>query len=313
MAGEVNPSPGESNVVRFEKHLRKNLEDILDCMPIAVSWANLETQELVYINKTFTQMFGYILGDHPTVTDWIEKTYINPAHVERAAQMWYPHFGSASMETIGVDQVEVDVLCKDGAVKTTLLGGMILPQNRWALATFVDITDRKISEVHIQKMAMEDALTGLGNRRAFNECLNSSLSRAERNNWLTALLMLDLDGFKQLNDTMGHDSGDFALEVISKRIIQTIRGGDCAYRLGGDEFAIIIENFRTVDVATQVADRILTAIDAPFLIKDREVKLGVSIGISLCPADAKDPVLLIKKADEALYRAKAKGRGRWEQ
>ncbi|TAJ93883.1 MAG: sensor domain-containing diguanylate cyclase [Gammaproteobacteria bacterium] len=312
MAGEANPSHADTNVVRFEKHLRKNLEDILDCMPIAVSWANLETQELIYINKTFTQMFGYILGDHPTVTDWIEKTYINPDHVERAAQMWYPHFGSASMEAIGIDQVEVDVLCKDGSVKTTLLGGMILPQNRWALATFVDITERKKSELQIQKMAMEDALTGLGNRRAFNDALRAGIARADRHRSHNALLLLDLDGFKQLNDTMGHDCGDIALETIAKRILCATRGGDSVYRLGGDEFAIIIENVGGLDVAVQVAERILKCVEVPLAIKDKAANLGVSIGISVYPDDADKDAALIKLADEALYRAKAKGRGRWE-
>jgi len=313
MDADVNPKVSETNVLRFEKHLRENLESILDCMPIAVSWANLETQELIYLNKTFTHMFGYILGDHPTVTDWIEKTYINPEHVERAAQMWYPHFGTDSMETVGIEQVEVDVLCKDGSVKTTLLGGMILPQNRWALATFVDISERKKSELHIQKLAMEDALTGLGNRRAFNESLIASLSRSKRNQWLTALLILDLDGFKKLNDSMGHDCGDIALGIMSKRINQSIRGGDCAYRIGGDEFAVIVENIQSGKPAIQVAERILKAASTPIPIKDTETSLGVSIGISIYPIDAMDDGSLLKKADEALYRAKHEGRGRWER
>ena len=298
------------DVLRFEKDLRTHLEVILDSMPVAVSWANLNTQEILYLNRTFTQMFGYALGDHPTVTDWIEKTYVNPDHVERAAQMWYPHFGSTTADPITIDQVEVDVLCKNGAVKTTLLGGMILPQNVWALATFADISERKQAEERIKKMALEDPLTGLGNRRAFNESLQHSLARSNRMESNTALLLLDLDGFKPLNDTMGHDCGDAALQIMAKRLNLAIRGGDFVYRLGGDEFAVICEVIVS-DAATYIADRIIDAINKPFEWQDTRLSLGVSIGIGVYPKDAEDAHALYKTADRALYRAKESGRGRW--
>jgi diguanylate cyclase (GGDEF)-like protein/PAS domain S-box-containing protein len=310
----MNSKPAKSNVLRFEKRLRNHLEIILDSMPVAVSWANLDNQQIIYLNKTFTDIFGYVLGDHPTVTDWIEKTYINPEHVERAAQMWYPHFGSTSMEPIGIDQVEVDVLCKDGSVRTTLLGGMILPQNGWALATFVDITQRKQAEERIQKMAMEDPLTGLPNRRAFTNSLKSSIARMQRmQEAFTVLLLLDLDCFKHLNDTFGHDCGDCALQILADRLKQVVREGDNIYRLGGDEFAVIIDSSNNEQTAIKVAERILAASATLFQLDDHEVSLGMSIGIGICPTDAADEQALYKRADEALYRAKDKGRGCWSR
>ena len=296
-----------------EERLEQRLQGILDAMPIAVSWATLKDQKIRFMNKKFTQMFGYVLSDHPTVEHFINTTYVKPEHVKRAGEMWYPHFQSTSIWPIEIDQVEVDVLCKNGEVKTTLLGGVLLPQEGWGLATYVDITDRKEHEMQIEKLAMEDPLTGLANRRAFQHMLGSSLLRAKRQRNSTALLVVDLDHFKSLNDTMGHDSGDLILRTVSNRLKRGVRGGDLVCRLGGDEFAVIVDAVGDINTVEDVAMRILEEIRKPFRIQNTPVELSLSIGISIFPDDAEDGDTLYKKADEALYRAKHAGRGRWNR
>lgn len=305
--------PASANVVRFEKRLQERLQAILDAMPIAVTWAGLHDQKLEFVNKKFTAIFGYVLGDHPTVKDWIEKTYVNPEHVKRAGDMWYKHFGNASVEPFEIPQVEVDVLCKDGTIKTTLLGGVIVPDAGWAMATFVDISDRKEAENRVQKLALEDPLTGLPNRRAFTETLKASIARAERQKSCIALLILDLDGFKPLNDTLGHDRGDIVLQTIAERLKQGIRGGDVVCRVGGDEFAVIVDGITDTRIAEDVATRLITGIRRPIVIDGKEAALDSSIGISVYPTDSPDEQTLYRNADLALYRAKNGGRGRWSR
>jgi len=303
----------QNSSLNFDELLQQRLEGILDAMPVAVTWATLKDQKLRFINKKFTQMFGYLLGDHPTVEHWINTTYVNPEHIKRANEMWFPYFESTSIHPIEIPQVEVDVLCKNGDIKTTLLGGVLLPHEGWGLATFVDITERKTQEIKIEKLAMEDPLTGLANRRAFNEILKGSLSRAARGGKKTALLLVDLDGLKQLNDTLGHDSGDLILQKTAERLKKGVRRGDVVCRLGGDEFSIVADAVDGVNTVEEMAGRVIDEISKPFNIEGTPVDLSVSIGIGIFPEDAEDAEELFKRTDEALYRAKNSGRGRWNR
>lgn len=294
-----------------EERLEQRLQEILDAMPVAVTWATLKDQKLRFVNKKFTDMFGYVLGDHPTIEDWINKTYVKPEHIKRANDMWFPYFGSTSIRPIEISQVEVDVLCKNGEVKTTLLGGVLLAHEGWGLATFVDITDRKEHEVNIERLALEDPLTGLANRRAFNEILKGSLSRAARGGKKTALLLVDVDGLKPLNDTMGHDCGDLALQKVAERLRRGVRSGDVVCRLGGDEFGVIADAVDSVNIVEEMARRVIEEVRKPFTLEDTAIDLSVSIGIGIYPGNAEDAEELYKHTDEALYRAKHAGRGLW--
>ena len=293
--------------------LEQRLEEVLEAMPVAVSWATLKDQKLRFMNRKFTQMFGYVLSDHPTVEHWINTTYVKPEHIKRANEMWFPYFQSTSIRPIEIPQVEVDVLCKNGEVKTTLLGGVIMPHEGWGLATFVDITERKEHELQIEKLAMEDPLTGLANRRAFNEILKGSLSRAQRGVKKTALLLVDLDELKQINDTLGHNRGDLILQKVAERLRYSVRGGDVVCRLGGDEFGIVADGVDGPGTVEDMAERIIEEIRKPFSVEDIPVDLSVSIGIGIYPEDAESAENLYKYSDEALYRAKNGGRGRWSR
>ncbi len=157
--------------------------------------------------------------------------------------------------------------------------------------------------------AQSDSLTGLGNRVMFKERLNMALAHAERSGKIVALMILDLDNFKDVNDTLGHDVGDLLLKRIAQILKESSREVDTIVRLGGDEFAIIADDLDQIDGVVAHANRILSALSEPQIINGHEVHPGVSIGITSYPQDARDPEVLLKNADLALYRAKAEGRG----
>ncbi len=309
----MDKKTGTATAQQLDERVQDRLEAVLDGMPVAVSWANLRSGEILFVNRKFRQMFGYELGDHSTVEDWIQRAYPDPEQVKRAMRMWAPHFETTAIVPFEISQVEVDVTCKDGSVKTTLLSGMILPHEGWALAIFSDITDRKVAEERVQQQALEDPLTGLCNRRAFEETLKPILNRARESREIVALLVLDLDEFKPLNDTMGHDHGDRILQIVSERIRRGVRSDDVVCRLGGDEFCVIMETPGAVHVAEEVADRILSEVGQPTTVDGQTHTLTMSIGIGCFPEEASDEDQLYKTADQALYRAKEQGGGRWSR
>lgn len=170
-------------------------------------------------------------------------------------------------------------------------------------------TEARENADRFERQAQSDSLTGLGNRALFKERLQMALAHAERSGKLVALMILDLDNFKDVNDTLGHDVGDQLLQRVATILKETSRQVDTIVRLGGDEFAIIVDELDRVDGVVVHANRILDALSQPQQISGHEVHPGVSIGITSYPQDARDPDVLLKNADLALYRAKAEGRG----
>lgn len=180
--------------------------------------------------------------------------------------------------------------------------------NGGGVRTFTDITERKTVERRIARIAREDALTGLPNRLLLRERLAEAFARGRRHGGQIAMLCLDLDRFKLVNDTMGHPVGDELLREVSARIRATVREEDVVARLGGDEFAIIQLGDLQPQSADGLAQRLIEAIDRPFRIGERAINVGASIGIALSPQDAETPEDLFKNADLALYKAKNEGR-----
>ena len=166
----------------------------------------------------------------------------------------------------------------------------------------------KLSEDRLRYLAYHDALTGLGNRKYFHESLSQSLERARSNNQLVALMFLDLDGFKQVNDTLGHDTGDQLLKVVAQRLTNGLRNSDIVSRLGGDEFTVILPGIPQAEYAARVAEKILQALSQVFVLEGQNVFVTVSIGISIYPLDGEVEETLIKRADTAMYSAKQQGR-----
>jgi diguanylate cyclase (GGDEF)-like protein len=177
------------------------------------------------------------------------------------------------------------------------------------VATFEDITDWQMAQAQISHMARHDALTDLPNRTLFREQLQQALRSAKRDDQI-AVLCLDLDHFKSVNDSLGHPIGDDLLKEVALRLVGCVRRSDTVSRLGGDEFAIVqVANESEASSAATLATRLVEVVSAPYKIQGHQIVIGLSVGISVTPNDGCDPDQLLKNADMALYRAKADGRG----
>jgi len=177
--------------------------------------------------------------------------------------------------------------------------------------SFIDISERKASEEQIRWLAEHDTLTKLPNRELFNKEIANLVSSNRHNDSSTAILLLDLDHFKEVNDTMGHDVGDELLKEVADRLNHATRDNDIVCRLGGDEFAVILENVTRYEGASAGASNIIDSLKEPYYIKDNDIHINSSIGIALYPEDSKDPTELLKQADLAMYKAKSEGRGQF--
>jgi diguanylate cyclase (GGDEF)-like protein/PAS domain S-box-containing protein len=200
---------------------------------------------------------------------------------------------------------------KDGQIIPVLLSTALLKngdiENQGFVYVAKDITERKKTEEKLEQMALYDFLTGLANRVSFNDRLEQALRKARRQNSQTGLMFIDLDRFKEINDTLGHDSGDALLKKVAEWLQKSVRECDTVARLGGDEFAIILENINDHQDATNTADRILTAFTTPVRYDGKEFFTSPSIGIAVYPGDAAKAEDLLKYADLAMYQAKENG------
>lgn len=172
--------------------------------------------------------------------------------------------------------------------------------------------ERQLAEEKIKHMAYHDALTGLPNRMLFNDRLATALRMANRNNLVLALMILDLDHFKNVNDTLGHDKGDRLLQLVSERISDCLRASDTVSRLGGDEFAVLLPQITEAEDSFIVAQKILDALSLPFHFDGHELRMSSSIGIAIYPDDGRDAETLFKNSDIALYDAKEHGRNNYK-
>lgn len=309
--GAMNADFGEFVCSGMGGRTDRRLRMVLDAMPVAVSLASLESGRIIFMNRKFTQLFGYRVGDLATLHDWVQQAYPNVEHRDRAVKSWCAYFGTPSLDEFEIEPVEVDVRCSDGTIKTAIHGGMILPEPGWAMATFVDISERKRDELLIRQLAEEDVLTGLPNRRAFEGHLERAVSDARRDRQSMHLLVLDLDYFKEVNDRHGHQGGDLLLQAVAERLKACVRSSDLVARFGGDEFAIILGRSGSDANAGRICDKILEAVHRPFDLSGRQCHVGVSIGLARFPQDGRDAAALFEAADRALYRVKREGRGRW--
>ncbi|HSG88133.1 MAG TPA: EAL domain-containing protein [Pseudomonadales bacterium] len=176
------------------------------------------------------------------------------------------------------------------------------------IVQIADITEMKENRERMEKLAFYDTLTNLANRRLFNDRLEQAVRHCARSGEPAALLYLDLDNFKRVNDTLGHDAGDELLRVVAERLRACVRAEDTVARPGGDEFTILLTHVRDADAAGRVASKVLRALDAPIRLDGHEFRVTTSIGVTLAPDDGCDPKTLLRNADLAMYRAKERGR-----
>jgi diguanylate cyclase (GGDEF)-like protein/PAS domain S-box-containing protein len=179
------------------------------------------------------------------------------------------------------------------------------------VGVFTDITQKKESERRLEHLAHHDALTDLPNRSLFRDRLRQAIRKAARDDQALALLFIDLDRFKEVNDTLGHVAGDQLLVEAAQRITACVRNSDTVARLGGDEFTVVLQGVEDRDAAAGIAREVIEALAAPFELGQNTVSLSASMGIALCPDDAEDPDALTEAADQAMYDAKALGRNRY--
>jgi diguanylate cyclase (GGDEF)-like protein len=172
----------------------------------------------------------------------------------------------------------------------------------------MDITERKAAEEKVRQLAHFDSLTQLPNRNLFMHLLGLALAKTQRCGTPLAILFIDLDGFKEINDRLGHDAGDSLLTAFAQRLKDCLRQSDTAARLGGDEFVVLIDDFSEPSIPAIVAQRILVVTAKPFPVATRECNVSASIGISLYPNAGGNIDTLIKSADSAMYRAKQAGK-----
>ncbi len=261
---------------------------------------------IVMVNKAFTDIEGYtaaeMLGKNPSILN-------SGKHNKDYFTAMY----SALKET-GVFQSEIWNRRKDGEIHPGILSITAVKNIKQKIthyvSVFTDITSLKNTEERLAFLANHDALTGLPNRMMLISHISHAIESAKRNHKQLALLLLDLDRFKNINDSFGHLAGDDLLQQLSVRLKAKLRGNDMIARLGGDEFVVLLEDINQPEYAAKVAKNIIEAVELPWLLKNNsEVHIGTSIGISLYPDHGDNALDLLKHADAALYQAKGSGRG----
>jgi diguanylate cyclase (GGDEF)-like protein/PAS domain S-box-containing protein len=209
-----------------------------------------------------------------------------------------------------VSNYEIEAVTKSGKTRNLLLSGTITGDILSGM--IIDITERKRMEETIKHQAYHDTLTGLPNRLLFTEYLGLALSQASRDRHKVAVLYLDLDNFKDINDSLGHAAGDEILRSVSRRLKSCLRESDTIARIGGDEYTVLMPNIHRENDIVVIASKIISELEMPFIINAHTVYLSLSIGISLYPFDGNESDTLLKNADAAMYNAKKRGKNNYQ-
>ncbi|HEY9295233.1 MAG TPA: EAL domain-containing protein [Phormidium sp.] len=265
-----------------------------------------------WLSEEFEKVFGYKLNETQTIE--LESWWLNIHPEERERVML--SFNKAMNSNAQCWSEEYSFHRADGGYIFVLDRGYIIRNESGkavrAIGTMMDITQRKQAEEIIRYQAVYDQLTGLPNRILFNERLLASLREAKKTKKMLAVMFLDLDRFKKINDTLGHAAGDRLLEGFAGRISDSLRSTDTVARWGGDEFTILLPDINCLEDAVKTAQRIFNNLKPPFKLEGQPFHVSSSIGIALYPDDGEDAETLVKNADAALYRAKEMGRNNYQ-
>jgi diguanylate cyclase (GGDEF)-like protein/PAS domain S-box-containing protein len=266
-----------------------------------------ESGEIQAFNPAAETIFGYsqteMIGQHV-------KALLPPATRDEYEIHINQYLKSGERRTAGVRGREVVALRKHGEhfPMEVSASEMLINEHRFFVGIVRDITERKLVEEKIKHMAHHDYLTGLPNRAMFMEHLEYAIRMAKRAKYKLGVLFLDLDGFKHVNDSLGHEAGDLLLQQVAARLKTIVRDSDTAARLGGDEFTFILNDIGSDDNACAVAQKIIDILSDPFDLNGAEAHLGGSVGVSMYSDDADDSDILLRQADEAMYVAKQQGK-----
>lgn len=280
------------------KEERAKLISILDSMGDGMYIVN-QAYEIEYINHVIEKEFGPVAGrkcyeyfhGRTEVCPWCK----NPEVFAGKTVQWEWH---SDKNNKTYDLLDTPLQNPDGTISK--------------LEIFRDITDRKRSEEEIWHMAYHDQLTGLPTRLLLIDRLNQAIGRGRRHKVFIAVFFLDLDNFKSINDTFGHEIGDEILNAFSERLQKSVREGDTLARIGGDEFVISLQDIVSTGDIKIIAEKILLSLKAPFFISDHELFVTTSMGISVFPNDGDETAILLRNADIAMYESKKKGKNRYQ-
>lgn len=271
---------------------------------------NIATDD-VFRSARWSEIYGYT-GDEIEKTATAGRQLIHPDDLAQHVQDMQAYLqGQRDLYTS-----EFRLLCKDGTWKWTLSRGMIISRDAEGkpirmIGTHTDISERKNDETKMFQLAHYDQLTNLPNRVLFVERFQQMIKVKRRKLRYHTLMYLDLDHFKEVNDTLGHDMGDRLLKEAAERILQCVRADDMVARMGGDEFTVILNNLDDQVITERIAQNILDKMAEPFNLDDKLIYISTSIGISVYPNDGHEVDTLLKNADQAMYAAKDMGRNRY--
>jgi len=266
---------------------------------------------ITFWNPAATQIFGYTPEE--AVSKSLVQLIVPLENRERfiAGLALFKKSGQGPM--IG-KTVEYTALRRDGETFSIelSLSSIKLGKSWHAVGIVSDITDRKRAEAEIKYQAYHDALTGLANRFSFGDRLSQTIARAQRANLKFAILFVDLDNFKNINDRLGHATGDELLKGIATRLVKCVREIDTVSRMGGDEFTMLLENIDDEYIVTTIAQRALQLMSRPYKVRDEYLHVTASVGITIYPADGKTGEELLKNADISMYHAKKLGKNKYQ-
>tara|TARA_R100000655_G_scaffold13525_1_gene30587 strand:- start:4584 stop:7910 length:3327 start_codon:yes stop_codon:yes gene_type:complete len=281
------------------RQLTDNIEEVVWLTDIAMG-------KLLYISPAYQHIWGRnceSLYENPV--SWLET--IHPQDIDNVRQ------ALAQGKVTGQYDIDFRIIRPDGTIRHIHQKAFPILNEAGELyriaGTAQDITKRKEQEAHIEYLAYHDSLTALPNRLLTMDRLEQATTQAIRHENVLAVLFLDLDRFKTINDSLGHQSGDLLLQQVGSRLLGVLREEDTIGRVGGDEFLILLSTIHSPDDAAHVAKKLLDVLSPPFMVTGRQLHVNASIGISMCPRDAVNTETLVKYADTALYLAKEQGRG----
>jgi len=301
---------------RFERHLREERDRARSYLELAGTMIVVLNTDgsIAVLNRAAHELLGYddgkLLG-----RNWFNTCV--PPEERVAVHIAFDRCIQGEPADDEEEGLEHSVLTRSGAFRIVSWKNAVMRDEHGrvngVLCSGVDITERREAERQVSYLAYHDGLTGLPNRALLEEHLRKALARSRRTGNSVGLLFVDLDGFKLVNDSLGHAAGDDVLREAAERLAMTTRASDLLARQGGDEFLLLMGDVAKdrdpEDAAVKASARILEALSEPFHVAGAEFQLGASIGIALYPRDAHDPEGLLKAADSAMYRAKRGGRG----
>ncbi len=287
---------------------RQRLAYILEGTNVGTWEWNIQTGETIF-NERWAEIIGYTLTELAPVSidTWIKFTH--PDDLKASDDLLKKHF----RKELPYYECEARMQHKNGRWVWVLDRGKVATWTEDGKplvmsGTHQDITKRKLAEEKVQHMATHDGLTDLPSLRLAEDRLSMALRLSRRHKNRTAVMFIDLDGFKAVNDTLGHDAGDYVLKQVAQRLLSCVRETDTVARVGGDEFLLIATGLRAPENAAQIAEKVVHLLSQPITFNKQRAAIGASLGIALYPDHGKNADQLIKQADEAMYRIKSAGK-----